>query len=165
MTKPRITVLNYHSSPFYYKIAVHFTLLPELNAQFFHRFHIGILDKYEIFTRNLYILMTLVVSGGHVKARMGYWVDTERVSLEGQIGQNVVRVNYKTQGQLGYPFLKMLCGSSRLDNCKVPGWYSSPKHMSNSISSNYILESSQNKKDHNDVTAALFLVFFFAADS
>ena len=83
MTKPRITVLNYHSSPFYYKIAVHFTLLPELNAQFFHRFHIGILDKYEIFTRNLYILMTLVVSGGHVKARMGYWVDTERVSLEG----------------------------------------------------------------------------------
>ena len=58
------TVLNYHSSPFYYKIAVHFTLLPELNAQFFHRFHIGILDKYEIFTRNLYILMTLVVSGG-----------------------------------------------------------------------------------------------------
>ena len=95
MTKPRITVLKYHSSPFYYKIAVHFTLLPELNAQFFHRFHIGILDKYEIFTRNLYILMTLVVSGGHVKARMGYWVDTERVSLEGHSGQNVVRVNHK----------------------------------------------------------------------
>ena len=85
MTKPRITVLNYHSSPFYYKIAVHFTLLPELNAQFFHRFHIGILDKYEIFTRNLYILMTLVVSGGHVKARMGYWVETQGVVERGTV--------------------------------------------------------------------------------
>jgi hypothetical protein len=86
--------------------------------------------------------MTRVVSGGHVKARMGYWVDTERVSLEVQGGQNVVRVNYKSPGQLGYPFLVMLCGSedaSRFGNCKVPGSNSSHKCLSNLISSNYML--------------------------